>query len=193
MFSVSWRWVLLCRGRTSILFLHMENQYWTMAHVNCHCGIGGRRTLASNQSPGKLADLLVVEMDRSVHVRVTEIERFSHFQSRRILGKVKVCAVLNFNQGAAVCHWERCMWRLDESALSLWGALSTLTTGAALNKLHMFSVLLLSVGWWQTHSAPSSFTPPELIEGFECFILTVGVCVGQRRWLKTSIALPARP
>lgn len=62
MFPVSQRGVLLCGGRTSILFLHMENQYWTIAQVNCHCGIGGWRTSTSNQSPGKLLDLLAASI-----------------------------------------------------------------------------------------------------------------------------------
>lgn len=53
MFSLSWRWELLCGRRTSILLLHMENQYWTVAHVNCHCGTGGWRISTSNRSPGK--------------------------------------------------------------------------------------------------------------------------------------------
>lgn len=200
MFSVSWRWVLLWEGRTSILFLHMENQYWTIAHINCHCGIGGRRTSTSNQSPGKLFDLLAGSSgdgERSVRVRVIEIGRFSHFQLWCILSKVKrrlhgVCSFF-LNQGAALCQRDKCMLRLCDSVFSLWGTLTTLTTGVALNKLHMFPVSLLSVGWWQTHSAASCFAPPELTQGSECFILSVSASGGQKKLFQklnmfTSIA-----
>lgn len=87
MFYVSWRWVLLCGGRTRILFLHMENQYWTI----CHCGIGGRRSSTSNRSPRQLFDLLVpLETHRSTLVREME-GRFSHFRLWHILREVKHC------------------------------------------------------------------------------------------------------